>query len=64
MRDGAGNITDGVPFAGNVVPQSHVAAAQRQHAEDLHRNPRLRKSSGRPESGLCRATSITIPAAC
>ena len=45
-RDGAGNITGGTPFPNNTVPQSDVAAAERQHAEDLHRNSRLCRPAG------------------
>ena len=52
-RDGAGNITGGTPFPNNVVPQSHVAAAERQPAEDLYGNSGLCEPAGRSESGLC-----------
>ena len=51
-RDGAGNIIDGATLRQQRGAAIAVAAAERQHAEDLYRNPRLCQPSGRTESGL------------
>ena len=60
-RDGAGNITDGMPFAGNVVPQSMWQPLSANMLKIYTESPATRISRPLRIPVMC-ATSITTPA--